>query len=117
MSKKLLIDMIRLRDLGDCKIEAIDQPALIDGSFKTIRELATFQFTCRRCAHAPCIDICPAEALEKDDHGIVSRSLNLCIRCKSCIAMCPFGTIMNDLFEPKIHGYEYFDINQDEQLE
>ncbi len=117
MGKRLLIDLVKLRDLGDTKIEAIDKQAIVNGSFKTIRELATFQFTCRRCSFAPCIDICPAEALERDDHGIINRAINLCVRCKSCVAMCPFGTIMNDLFEPKIHGYNYFDINDDIQLE
>lgn len=117
MAKKLLIDMIKLRDLGDYEVEAIDQPAMIDGAFKTLREIATFQLTCRRCKKAPCVDVCPADALEKDENGVIHRSVNLCIRCKSCIAVCPFGTLMDDLFQPRARGYTCYDIRDDAEME
>jgi len=117
MGKKILIDLLKLRDLEECRIEAFDGELLHGGAFKTIRELASFYFTCRRCEDAPCITVCPADALEKDENGIVKRSLNLCIRCKSCITACPFGTIMNDLFEPGISGYRYFDLSDEKELQ
>lgn len=66
---------------------------------KTIRELATFRFTCRRCEDAPCISVCPADALEKDKEGVVVRHTNLCVSCKSCVTICPFGTMMTDFFK------------------
>ncbi len=65
---------------------------------KTIRELATFRFTCRRCEDAPCIAVCPADALEKDEEGVIMRHTNLCVSCKSCVTICPFGTMMTDFF-------------------
>ena len=116
MGKKVLIDLLKLRDLEDCKAEAFDRSIIGNRTFKTVRELATFYFTCRRCDDAPCINVCPADALEKDESGIVKRSLILCIRCKSCIMACPFGTIMNDLFETKISGYNYFDLSDEEEM-
>ncbi|TAJ14992.1 hypothetical protein DMA11_03440 [Marinilabiliaceae bacterium JC017] len=116
MHKRVLIDMVKLRELESCKMEAIDRHVLHSKSFKTIRELATFYFTCRRCEEAPCISVCPADALEKDENGMISRALNLCIRCKSCISICPFGTIMNDLFATKTNGYHYFDLTDDTEL-
>lgn len=78
---------------------------------KTIRELAMFQFSCRRCEDAPCIRACPAQALEKDADGMVHRSTNLCVACKSCIVICPFGTIMNDFFEHHRTKDRYLDLD------
>lgn len=115
-SMKILIDLIKLRDLEGNKAEAVDPSILNNGALKTIRELATFQYTCRRCEDAPCIKVCPANALEKNENGVVNRAMNLCIRCKSCVAICPFGTIMNDLFETKVAGYKYYDLSDEGDL-
>lgn len=104
MAQKILIDLEKLRSQG-LKSSDISPPEGFytfsdDGQgLKSIRELAVFQFTCRRCSDAPCINVCPADALEKDEQGIISRATNLCISCKSCVVICPFGTIMNDFFE------------------
>ena len=116
MNKRLYIDLPKLRKLKAREIEAIDRPE-IRGGFKTLRELATFRFTCRRCKNAPCINACPSDALEKDESGVVQRSVNLCIRCKSCIVACPFGTMMNDLFQTRTGGYRYFDISSEAEME
>ncbi len=116
MSKKLLIDLLKLRNLEDLKIEGIFRDEKSTAAFKTIRELATFQFTCRKCEIAPCVNACPAEALEKGEDGIVKRAVNLCIRCKSCIVICPFGTLMDNLFEVKTSDYRFFDLNDDSEL-
>lgn len=116
MSKKLLIDLLKLRELDDIKMDGVFREGESFKVFKSIRELATFQYTCRKCENAPCINACPAEALEKDDDGIVTRAVNLCIRCKSCIVICPFGTMMNDLFEVKTSGYRFFDLNDEKEM-
>ena len=116
MSKKLLIDLLKLRELNDIKMDGVFREGESFKVFKSIRELATFQYTCRKCENAPCINACPAEALEKDDDGIVTRAVNLCIRCKSCIVICPFGTMMNDLFEVKTSGYRFFDLNNEREM-
>lgn len=117
MSKKILIDLLKLRALEACREEAFDQQLLQGGAFKTIREIATFRYTCRKCEDAPCVAACPAEALEKDKNGLISRAVNLCIRCKSCVCICPFGTIMNDLFEVKTSGYAFFDLTDEKEMQ
>ena len=66
---------------------------------KTIREMAAFAYTCRHCEDAPCISACPAGALEKGSDGIVHRFSFVCVSCRSCVSICPFGTLMNDFFE------------------
>ena len=122
MTKRILLDMIKLRKA------MADNPAIAlpEGYFshspdsvglKTIRELAVFRFTCRRCEDAPCINVCPADALEKDSEGIVTRHLNLCISCKSCVTICPFGTIMTDFFKHHRNKDLFYDLNDSEELE
>ena len=66
--------MIKLRsamieDSTSAMPEAYFYPLLNTNGLKTIRELATFRFTCRKCEDAPCINVCPADALEKDENG------------------------------------------------
>jgi formate dehydrogenase iron-sulfur subunit len=101
MNKKILIDLTKLRDLEEVPADAILREVPLEGGLRTLREEATFEYTCRRCKDAPCMSVCPSEALEKDDSGRIVRHVNLCIRCKSCITICPFGTMMDDLFEKK----------------
>jgi Fe-S-cluster-containing hydrogenase component 2 len=117
MGKKLLIDLLSLRELENLPAEAVLKQDKYSTSFKTIRELATFQFTCRHCENAPCIRVCPAKALEKDENGLVNRAVNLCIRCKSCITACPFGTMMDDLFNVKTSGQKFFSLVNENDLE
>lgn len=116
MGKKLLIDLDKLRDLKDTPIEGVFKGGVYALAFKTIRELATFQFTCRKCEKAPCIGACPADALEKDDHGIVRRAIYLCVRCKSCVYSCPFGTMMDNLFEVKTSGRRFIHLDSEKAL-
>ncbi|MGM0531619.1 MAG: 4Fe-4S dicluster domain-containing protein, partial [Bacteroidota bacterium] len=121
-NKKILIDLTKLRDhritgRGDKpRLDGILSAYPNTNGLKTIRELAVFRFTCRRCEDAPCINVCPADALEKDNEGIVVRHTNLCISCKSCVTICPFGTMMTDFFEHKRTLENYYDLNDEREL-
>lgn len=122
MEKKILIDLSKLRNhhvsgRGDqLRPDGILSDFPNTNGLKTLRELAVFRFTCRRCEEAPCIDVCPAEALEKDEEGMIHRYTNLCIACKSCVTICPFGTMMTDFFEHKRTEEKYFDLNDEREL-
>ena len=122
MNPKILIDMIKLRSA------MIEDSAMVlpEGYFynspninglKTIRELATFRFTCRKCEDAPCINVCPADALEKDENGIISRYTNLCVSCKSCVTICPFGTMMTDFFKHHRNKDLFYDLTDKDEME
>ena len=114
--------MIRLRSA------LVEDPDLIlpEGCFytsvninglKSVRELATFRFTCRKCEDAPCITVCPSEALEKDEDGVIDRHTNLCISCKSCVTICPFGTMMTDFFKHHRNRDLYYDLTDEKDIE
>ena len=47
---------------------------------------------CRQCRHAPCVDACPSDALDRDPHtGAVIVQADVCIGCAACVDACPFG--------------------------
>jgi len=122
MAQKILIDMTKLRSAlienESLKIpEGLFYRSANSNGLKTIRELATFRFTCRRCEDAPCISVCPADALEKDEEGIINRHTNLCVSCKSCVTICPFGTMMTDFFNHRRNKDLIYDLNDSKELE
>ena len=49
---------------------------------------------CRHCEDAPCIAVCPTEAIHRHssaDPVLIDRQR--CIGCKFCLMACPFGVI------------------------
>jgi electron transport protein HydN len=47
---------------------------------------------CRQCDDSPCATVCPVKAIE-NENGCVYINKNLCIGCKSCMVVCPYGAI------------------------
>ena len=87
--KRLIIDLAACDACAECS--AGDRILIL-------RERATFELVCRRCAHASCILACPFDARERAGDGAVIKRHNLrCVSCKSCALACPFGTIYTEL--------------------
>ena len=52
---------------------------------------------CRQCEDAPCVAVCPTEALVRaDQDSPVVIDQDRCIGCKWCVIACPFGVITLD---------------------
>ncbi len=51
---------------------------------------------CRHCEDAPCIRVCPTDAIKRAEMGPVLIDDSLCIGCKSCAVVCPYGAIKFD---------------------
>ena len=51
---------------------------------------------CNHCSDAPCVGICPTNALHKRPDGIVDFDTSLCIGCKSCMQACPYDALYID---------------------
>ncbi len=61
---------------------------------KDVEKGVFLPIVCRQCHPAPCVDICPEDALKKSpETGAISIDEDRCIQCESCVAACPFGAI------------------------
>ncbi|HUX58485.1 MAG TPA: 4Fe-4S dicluster domain-containing protein [Bacteroidales bacterium] len=111
MNYKIQIDLMKCRTCSDCSVDCSYDYHPDNNGMKYLLEKAVFSFTCRRCEDAPCIEVCPVDALEKDSSGILTRATNLCIACKSCVTICPFGTMLNSFFEVRKSICNYCHLN------
>lgn len=65
------------------------------GTFPNTRRI--FSVTrCNHCTDAPCVTICPTEALHIREDGIVDFNNDRCIGCKSCMQACPYDALYID---------------------
>ena len=56
-----------------------------------------FLNVCRRCERAPCLKVCPTNAITRDaESGVCLIDREQCIGCRECIEVCPFGAMFYD---------------------
>ena len=70
-------------------------------------DFLTFPNRCRHCDPAPCMQVCPTDALYRDEAtGSVLINYGKCIKCEVCSMACPFGIIeFHNVFQVQFsHG-------------
>ena len=108
MQYGFLIDHTRCIGCHACTVACKSENSVPVGNFRTwvkYVEKGTFPtlrrhfavLRCNHCTHAPCVTICPVNALEKREDGIVDIDKDACIGCRACMQACPYDAIaLND---------------------
>jgi len=110
MQKMILVDPTKCTGCRTCELvcsvknEGIANPARarvrIVRFDPVVFEVPMF---CQQCVSAPCLAICPAKAISRDkESGVVDVNYDLCIGCKVCMLVCPFGAMSFDPVGKKI---------------
>ncbi len=59
--------------------------------------------SCQQCEDAPCMKVCPVKAISCDEAlGYMKVDYDVCIGCRSCVAVCPFGAMSFDVIDKKV---------------
>lgn len=59
--------------------------------------------SCQQCENAPCMSICPVKAISRDETlNRVMVDYDICIGCRMCVAICPFGAMNWDVRGDKV---------------
>jgi Fe-S-cluster-containing hydrogenase component 2 len=58
---------------------------------------------CNQCLEAPCMNVCPVNALSRDPKTqVVSLDYDVCIGCRYCALACPFGAMLVNVDTGKV---------------
>jgi Fe-S-cluster-containing hydrogenase component 2 len=64
--------------------------------------------SCQQCEDAPCMTICPVKAISRDqDWDYVKIDYDVCIGCRSCVAVCPFGAMGFNVKDKKVFKCDF----------
>ena len=73
-----------------CWVKTVEQGEFPDTS------RSFFPVLCNQCEEAPCVSICPTNALYKRRDGIVDLDGDACIGCRACMVACPYDQLFID---------------------
>ena len=58
---------------------------------------------CQQCESAPCQAVCPVKAISRDEPlNRVMVDYDVCIGCRMCVAVCPFGAMAFDTLAKRV---------------
>jgi molybdopterin-containing oxidoreductase family iron-sulfur binding subunit len=67
--------------------ESLYTPA---GEYPDNLTMSFYTLACQHCANPACLAVCPVEAIEKREDGVVTQDNDVCIGCRLCIEACPY---------------------------
>ena len=69
----------------------------------TVEDVSLIQFSvgCNHCKNPACLAVCPQRCFKKRRDGIVYHDPFNCIRCESCIGVCPYNAISINVYSGK----------------
>jgi carbon-monoxide dehydrogenase iron sulfur subunit len=66
--------------------------------------------SCQQCQDAPCKNACPVKAISLDEElGRMVVDYDICIGCRTCVAVCPFGAMAFNTIDKKVFKCDFCD--------
>jgi Fe-S-cluster-containing hydrogenase component 2 len=110
MDKVLMIDYQKCTGCRQCEMicsvvhEGVSNPSR--SRIKVMKweaEGLYIPMSCQQCEDAPCMNVCPVNAISRDeDIDFVTVDYDVCIGCRTCVAVCPFGAMNFDVIDKKV---------------
>lgn len=100
VKQRLQVDAQACRGCESCLLacsvahEGVSHPSL--ARLAIHKDMAKFEFAiiyCHHCDEPPCLEACPAGAMQVDARGVVLIDDKACVRCGACAEACPYGAI------------------------
>jgi formate dehydrogenase iron-sulfur subunit len=96
---KFYVDTKRCIECGGCEVACKNEnnvpPGIARIRVVTVNEgeagETNVAVPCMHCSTAPCVSVCPVDALYHRPDGIVHVNKETCIGCGYCLYACPFG--------------------------
>ena len=110
MSKMVFVDHAKCTVCRLCEIAcSLNKNGVVNPTRSRINVIkweavcAETPMLCRQCESAPCMAVCPVKAIvHEEDPDRVTVDYDLCIGCKLCVMVCPFGAMGFDTVEKKV---------------
>ncbi len=51
----------------------------------------SISISCMHCENPACVEVCPTQAMQKGENGVVTIDENLCVGCRYCEWACPYA--------------------------
>jgi molybdopterin-containing oxidoreductase family iron-sulfur binding subunit len=74
------------------------------GEYPDNLTMGFYTLACQHCVNPACVAVCPVEAIERREDGIIAQDNEKCIGCKLCIEACPYQGVRTYIDgEPRYH--------------
>lgn len=108
-SYAILLDTRFCTGCNTCFYKCVQENRLHDvganGNTRTmvyINDLGMYHHRCMHCLDPVCAANCPKEAITKSEYGPVLWDDSLCVKCQTCVEVCPFHVPLFDEAQRKI---------------
>ncbi|MBP7318789.1 MAG: 4Fe-4S binding protein [Flavobacterium sp.] len=98
LQEEFFVDMQRCIGCKSCEAACAEcetngeEPMIHVNYVNRAETIQTTVQVCMHCEDPVCANVCPADAITKDEFGIVhTANTSRCIGCSNCVMACPFG--------------------------